>query len=883
MRRYWPAGLIIGVAVGFVALTMLLSSAGRESLLGPVETRPAEFKLTSLQSGPVISLPEFRDVPVSEPGSITEPLSADQIASLAAQPGVAWIEATAAGPVFAQVESSDQLSLATTAVSDNHRDWQLAGDGRLPAGPAEIAVSQTWAQAFGVALGDRLSILGPGLDRPQELLVVGQIEARGQLLAEARQSGQASAIVIPSLAEELLGLESGQTLEAAIKLAPGADRDSVRLGLEPLLPAGYGLVEVYDPSQEIIAGLTAFVGIFVFLAILVAVFVIVNIFRIILSSQVRDLATLRLLGATRGQTLRRLLAESVIVAAIVGVLSVGLAWLLITLALPLVNRHWDLELLGPNPSFWYWLVPILVGLGATLAGALLPAIAASRRRPVTALGQVIETPTPKKAIVRTIIGASLTGLALFGLILVPRLDLSSTGLAGFLLVASGLCLLLGLALVSAGLARPFGVLLGWLGRPLGGVIWRLGAGNIGRQPARSAAVANSLLIGVSLITTVTILASSFQAASQQLLDRYFPSDWLIGEEFDDNPLAGLIDSVDYEQEQIDPKLADQLLQSGLLDQPTTVRFGQRAGLVSSLSDLATVYTVDVGGFDPETIDHNFNYNFDPEEVGDILAAGQVLVDFDLLDNSVATGTSGIGRQISVDYPATGYQADYIVGGTFINSDYDLILSNDQYLAAIGKPGLTFIAGDSAAGLTAAEARAGLEQLLADSPGLAVYDLRTDFKLAIDRVINVVLNVLRGLLGLSLVVAVLGIFSTLVLSVRERQREIGALRALGLTRTQTVGLIIFEGVAMALFGAVLGLLAGWLGGFVVIELVRKDPSLGEFLKLSQPWLTFGFYGLLAAALGGLAALGPALLAVRRSVCRLSDPRLAGRLPVVEFSL
>ena len=865
LRRYWPAGVVIGVAVSFVALTMLLSSAGRESLLGPVETRSAELKLVSLPTYPAAYMPELGDGQVSEPASVVEPLSTEQVASLAAQPGVAWVEATVAGSVFAQIESrrSNQLDLATTAVPENHRNWQLAGDGRLPTDPTEIAVSQNWAQISGVSLGDWLPIINPALEQSRELLVVGQVAPKGQqLLAEARLAGQNSAIVVPSLAEELLGLESGQTLEAAIKLDPGANRDSVRLELEPLLPAGYRLVDVYDPGQEIIVGLTVFVSIFVFLAILVAVFVIVNIFRIILSSQVRDLATLRLLGATRDQTLRRLLTESAIVALVVGVLSVVLARLLVALALPLVNNRWDLELLGPNPNLWYWVLPILVGLGATLAGALLPAITASRRRPVTALGQVIETPTPKKAIARTIIGASLTGLSLFGLLVIPRLYLASSGLVGFLLFVAGLGLLLGLALVSAGLARPFGFLLGWLGRPLGGVIWRLGAGNIGRQPARSAAVANSLLIGVSLITTVTILASSFQVASQQLLDHYFPSDWLIIEKFDSNLLSGLADSVDYEQEQIAPDLADRILNSDLLESPSAVRFGQGVGIGSIWPDVGPgegdKWTLNVGGFDPQTIEQNFNYNFEPQAVGDILADGQVLIESNL------TGSFDPGQKIRVDYPGTGYQVDYIIGGTFVDSDYDLILSNDQYLTAVGKPGLTFIAGDSAAGLTAAEARAGLEQLLVDSPSLAAYDLRTDIKIEIDRIINAILNVLRGLLGLSLLVAVLGIFSTLVLSVRERQREIGVLRAIGLTRPQVVGLIIFEGVAMALFGAVLGLLAGWLGGFVLIELIRQDPSLAEFLSFSLPWLTFVFYGLLAAVLGGLAALVPALLAVRRSV-------------------
>ncbi len=417
-------------------------------------------------------------------------------------------------------------------------------------------------------------------------------------------------------------------------------------------------------------------------------------------------------------------------------------------------------------------------------------------------------------------------------------------------------------------------MLGWLGRPLGGVIWRLGAGNIGRQPARSAAVANSLLIGVSLITTVTILASSFQVASQQLLDHYFPSDWLITEKFDDNPLAGLVDSVDYEQEQIDPELADRLLQSGLLDQPTTVRFGQKAGLASSAADPDSSYTIDIGGFDPETIDHNFNYNFDPEDVGEILATGQVLVAIDLFGRSA--GGFAIGQKISVDYPATDYQADYIVGGTFVNGDYDLILSNNQYLAAIGKPGLTFIAGDSAAGLSAAEARAGLEQLLADSPGLAVYDLRTDFKLAIDRVIDTALNVLRGLLGLSLVVAVLGIFSTLVLSVRERQREIGALRALGLTRLQTVGLIIFEGVAMALFGAALGLLA--LLGLRCDRAGSERPGPGRIPQFQPALANSRLLRPTGGRPGWSGGFGPGSAGGATVGRRLSDSRLASRLPV-----
>ena len=857
LRRYWPAGLVIGVAVGFVALTMLASSAGRESLLGPVETRPAEFRISPVNQsrGSLFSQAETGfDRPASPSQETTvEPLSADQIARLADQPGVAWVEPSAALEVAAIVDTG-QLRLATTAVPEARRDWRLVDGGRLPAGPCEIAADQELA----VGLGDRLSIFDPGSNQPRQLLVVGLIEPKGGPIAESNWIGRTSAVVTLSLVEELLGIDPGQTFELSVKLVDGVDWAQARPGLEAVLPAGYNLVEITDPTRELILGLTVFVGVFVGLAILVAVFVIINIFRIILASQVRDLATLRLLGATRGQVFGRILTESVLVAAIVGILSATLAWGLVELAIPLANRRWDWQLISPNLTAWNWLIPTLVGLAATLAGALLPALSASRRRPVTALGQVVETPTSKLTVVRVILGGSLTSLALAGLLLLPRAGSGPSGLIGFLIFLAGLGFLLGLALVSAGLARPFGRLLGWLGRPLAGVVWRLGAGNIGRQPARSAAVANSLLVGVSLITAVTILASSFQAAGQSLLDHYFPSDWLVAEKFDDNPLASLVESDNYDQEQIDSGLADELIDSGLLEAPTVVRFGQQAGVVSSAESPGFSQTVDIGGFDPETIEQNFNYDFDPESAGEILAGGQVLVDVKLADSFSP------GQTIRVDYPETGYRADYTVGGSFVDSDYDLILSNDQYLAAIQRPGVTFIAGDSGPGLDPDEARAGLEALLADNPELAVYDLRTDFKAAIDRVINITLNVLRGLLGLSLVVAVLGIFSTLILSIRERRVELGALRAIGLTRSQTVALISFEGVVMALFGAVLGLLAGWLGAFVIIELVRQEPSLAEFLRLSLPLPTLAVYGLLAAALGGLAALGPALLVVRRSI-------------------
>lgn len=845
LRRYWPAGLVIGVAAGFVALTMLASSVGRQSLLGPVNERP----------------PDLLVEPLGLPYPPGPPLTPDQIETWSSWPEVAWVDSSPAGRAEFRLdnrrpEARFDWRLATALTPEERRTWQLAA-GRLPAAADEIAVDSFQLRVQELELGDRLSVA----DRAggwRQLEIVGQLDSRVRVGFGGPTRNLNLALVEPATARQLLGLEPGQTFTVAIKLSPGADRQAVQQRLEAGLAGNYQLALLDVTDLGIVTGLTALVGFFVGLAILVGVFVIINLFQIILASQARELATLRLLGATRIQIFSRLLAESALLAVVVGLVSASLAWAAVALARPLVNRHRDWQLLEPDLSLWHWLVPALVALAATLAGAVLPAWAASRRRPVTALGRVVETPTAKLTRWRIILGAILVGLALAGLLLPVRLDWLSGNLAGGLMFAGGLGLLLGLALVSAGLARPFGRLVGRLGRPLGGVVWRLGAGNIGRQPARSAAVANSLLIGVSLITAVTILASSFQAASQRLLDHYFPSDWLIAEKFDDDLLAQLAGPVDYEQEQISPDLADQLLASGLLEAPSLVRFGQDVGQVLR-PGLDDSWPVDIGGFDPETIDRNFNYNFEPAPAGPALAAGQILI-----DQQLAGWGLQVGQTLTVDYPASGRQADYVIAGSFTNGDYDLIMSNRDYLAAIDRPGVTFIAGDSAPGLTPDQAREGLERLLADNPTLAVYDLRTDFGELMERIINIVLNILRGLLGLSLAVAVLGILSTLSLSIRQRRRELGTLRAVGLTRLQMVGLVVFEGLAMAGFGASLGLLAGWLGGWAIIESLRTDPSLADFLGLSLPFEVLAVYGLAAALLGGLAALIPALLAARRPV-------------------
>ena len=849
LSRYWPVGLVTGVAVGFVALTMLLSSVGRNSLSGVIDSRPVDL----------VVQPAGDWIP-GESWSAAFETSA-LVAKLESRSEVAWAGAAPGGPAFAQVES-DQLWLISGPAPTEYPLWQLE-EGRAPTGPDEIAVSRAWALAFGVSLGDRLPVFGPAMGEPRMLAVSGLIEIDGGLGLGVDQGGPLTslAVVTPAAAQAILGLGPDQSFQALIKLAPGADRATAFEALEADLPPDYRLLDLPTPGLEEINFLTVFVGVFVLLAILVAVFVIVNVFRIILASQVRDLATLRLLGATRSQVLGRLLGEAGLMATLAGSLSVVLAWGLAALAVPAANRWWDWELAGPSVSGWTWLLPILVGLVATLIGGLLPAVVASRRRPVTALGQTVETPTPRRSLIRVGLGGGLVGLSLSGLLLpaAGQWELGGWGSAIYGLASLGL--LLGLALVSVGLAGPFGRLVGWLGRPLGRVVWRLAAGNIGRQPGRSAAVANSLLIGVSLITVVTILASSFQASSHRLLEHYFPSDWWISREFGDDQLGDWLDSASYEQDQIDSQLADRLVNSGLLDQPTVVRFGQRVATWTLVEPdgTTTITDLDVGGFDPDTLERNFNYDFQPTDRAAALADGQVLVSRWLGGQQLM-----VGDQLAVFYPSTNYRADYIVGGTFADNDFDLILATEHYLAAVQNPGVTFIAGDSPAGLTDDEVRDGLNQLLASQPGLAIYDLRTDIKLVVDQAINTGLNIFRSLLGLSLLVAVLGIFSTLVLSVRERRREIGVLRAVGLTRGQVVGLIGLEGVVMALFGVGLGLLAGWLAGFAIIEIMRADQALAEFLQFSQPWLTLVVYGLVAGIVGGLAALGPALLMARRSV-------------------
>ena len=909
LRRYWPAVMVVCLAVVLVTMTLLAAATMSRSLEADLNRKLGPEHIFIDRTWSTDGL-DFTQATI---------LDQDDVVAVGIHPVSRPIVATAAGlepgldPGGWQGQGPDSLE---TLESDYFRDYKLEA-GNWPTRANQVVVNspdRLWRIGDSVVFSDYWD------EGPQQVVeVVGLIEFDQFRFDRPTNSDQATFIGLPELV-------AGAGLDRPGSIEPNGDSfatawpndyghllvasindvgqiDSVVERLAADLGSDYFVYPVGEIERLAIEAITTSAlivgGNFVLVAIAVAVYVTINVFMIIVGRMARELALLRLNGATRSAIWWRTILDSLSLGIIAAAFGIGLSLALAGLLLFGLNQFTGLELVWPGLIWWHFLVAALVGVTTAVLAAIRPAIWASWRPPLAAIAPVESSPW-KSARVRVLIGIPLTVFGMLMLLLGVRF---LNGNLNILLVPAGLIFLGGLAILTAGLARPFGNLLALIGRPLQGLSWRLATINIGRDPGRSAAVANSILIGVCLISLVTVLASSAKLSSGQMIDHYFPAEWLISEDFD-----GGTDDWWYQlgQEntgnQVSPMMQTQIIESGLLVETTVIRqvaaeevdrtWSAGYNFDHSGSDLETAtdqpgpaslfepQSLIVAGVDHQTIASNINLSFRGRGDSDLettLAAGEVLLN---------RYTYSYPDQIeSIELMIDDQPREYKIGGSFRDDYFDIIISNDLYAQVVDDQTALMIVGQSPEMIDGAEAsadriRAGLESIIAADSDLAVYSVRDDFVRLIEGTIDIVLNVFRGLLGLSLLVAVLGIFCTLILAVNGRRREIGLLRSLGLSQRATQMMVAFEGLAMALFGVVLGISAGlffaWLFWWKLRLSVAgaddlTDAAFAEFINFSLPWGQLGVYCLLAMIVGLVAALIPALLASRRPIIDcLNDP-------------
>lgn len=705
-------------------------------------------------------------------------------------------------------------------------------EGAAPTGPDEIAIDVTTAGATGYAIGDTVEVLLP--DTGVQEFILTAIVGFGE---EDNLLGATLTLFDLPTAQDLFG-KVGELDQIIVQAAEDVSVADLVVDLDAAV--GGDKVEVVSAAdqqqqdqREITDGL-AFLDVillsFAGVALFVGAFIILNTFSIIVGQRTREFALLRAVGASTRQVRTVVVLEGLLVGVLGGTagLVLGIAF---SQGLQAVFGAMGTDfpdggiVIAPRTVVASYAVAIII----TLISSLGPARRAARIAPVEALRGTGALDTAHVGRGRTSVGAAL---ALVGGGLIAA-GLSGVGASPAALVGGGVAAtFVGITLLAPWLARP---VTGLFGAVLGGsVVARLARANAARNPGRTSSTASALMIGVALVTFISVLAASITATVGTLFDDQFGADLAIRSQggFGSVPNA----------------FADEARGLDGVESVATVPLA--AGRIDDEQLL-------LAGVDPTIIDDHLALEASDGALS-ALADGGILLGRDALE----ARDLEVGDTVTLTLPAIE-AAELEVIGTFTNIDLlgtDWVVSLGTYRATVGEVGqpssVSLIFAD---GVDREAVRADVEALASAYPGVAVQDVGEVLAAAEDQV-DQVLNVIIALLALALVIAVIGIVNTLALSVLERTREIGLLRAVGMLRAQVRAAIRREAVLVSLFGATLGIALG--GGFasaLVTASMWDDPG-----TLALPAGRIAVYFAGAGVAGVLAAVLPARRAARLDV-------------------
>jgi putative ABC transport system permease protein len=699
--------------------------------------------------------------------------------------------------------------------------------GHWPEGTDEIVLDTGAAENGDYQLGDEVQLLAPYGEIEQSATLVGTAEFNGGGTAGA------TLLIFSTEGAQKLFL-NGEDVYNRVSLtaAEGVSQEELAAAAEKVIPDDFEAAtgdKVADESQAAIGEFLGIVKIFLLIfagiAVLVGGFIILNTFSILVAQRSRELALMRALGAAREQVTRSVLLEALVLSFVASTIGIGLGWLL-SRGLAALFRAIGLDIAGNaldlTPSAV--IISYVVGVLVTMVAAYLPSRRAGRVAPVAAMrAEAPHAPAPLGR--RATVGATLlavgAALAAWGVIGAPGPDALWVGIGAVIWILT-------VAVISPIIGKP--VLVGCrvlFGR-LFGAAGRLAGENALRDPRRTGATASALMIGLALVSTIGVLAASMNKSIDDLVDDEFTADYLV-------------QSVNFVP--FSTSVGDDL------QDVDGVSVLSRQQYVGAKIDGKTEY---VAGNDAAFTDI---YDMDVVEGRVDLHGAEAFVNEDY----AADLGVDLGDPIELSFPG-GKKLELEVVGLVGSSEVTAWVSFP--IDQIEKAGLTrqdtsisILMEDGADPETV---KNDLDKAASDVPIVAVYD-KQGFSDSIRDQVNQLLYIIYGLLALAIVIAVFGIVNTLGLSVIERTREVGLLRAIGMSRARLRRMITLESVAIALLGAVLGLGLGLVIGVTLRETLKDDLS-----SLALPLSQLVVFLVIAVVVGVLAAVLPSIRASRMNV-------------------
>ncbi|HEX6249265.1 MAG TPA: FtsX-like permease family protein [Nocardioidaceae bacterium] len=821
----------IVLGVGFVAGTLVFTDTLSRSFTG----------LFASTVGDVVVRP------VGGPGDDISPTAAtvpaDLVADLAAVEGAARADGNVTSfGVFVVGENGKVVGgQGAPGIGGNLHDAPaghgLEGlhvvEGEEPDRAGEVALDRHTAEKAGYEIGDEVHLVTSGAAPVQRPTLVGIADfADGGSL-----NGATMTVFEEEQAQELFLDGKDVYTDAWVTAADGVSQTELRDAVAQVLPPNLEAVtgdraadEAASDLMEAISFISTFLLVFAGISLVVGSFLIVNTFSILVAQRSRELALLRALGASRRQVTRSVLLEAGVLGLVGASVGLGVG-VLLALGLQALFATFGLELAGQQLVFAPRTVvaSYAVGMTVTVLAAYLPARRASRIAPVEALRDDVAMPESslhRRALVGSVLTAAGATATLVGLFL----DVSQpTWWVGLGILAT----LLGVAGAAPVLGKPVVAAVAVAYRRAFGTVGGLAGENALRNPRRTAATASALMIGLALVTTMAVLGSSAKASVDEAVEEQFVGDLVVSN------VVGVPFST---------AVGDEIARTPGVESVTRFRYGigetsgHRQGLL---------------GVDAGTLAQVVDLEMVAGSVDD-LVDGTVLVSAgEAEDQGLAVGDS-----VAYDMPAGPQRYDVV--GIFEDNPV-LSYPYTTTLGTMADAGFqeadNYLLVTSEEGTSTSALQATIERQTAELPTVTVKD-QAGFAEEQRGPIDQLLTLIYALLGLALVIAVLGIVNTLALSVIERTREIGLLRAVGLERRQLRRMVRLEAVAIALLGGILGVGMGLLFGLALVTSMRDDGLSAIVL----PWTQIGAFVAAAGAVGVVAAALPARRAARLDILR-----------------
>jgi len=835
--RLFATALAVTLGVAFMAGTMVLTDTIGNTFnnlsTGVYKGTDAEVRAKAAFSAPAMGGGDQRPL-----------ISAALVRTLRRVPGVAADEGSAMG--YARLTGKNGKALGNPAAGaptlggnwnqvKQLNPWTLVA-GHPPQAANQVVIDRKSATDGHLRVGDMTTVLALG--PPQRFRVVGIVK-----FGTADSPGGASVALFTAPVAQRMVAAPGKVTSVLFVAQPGVSQQQLASNLRKALPHGLEALtgatvtkEMQTAFQQAMSFFNTFMMIFAVIALLVGAFMIFNTFSITVAQRTRENGLLRALGASKRQILGSVVAEAVAVGIIASAIGLAAG---IAIAAGLEALLSGLGFLGMTVSGIVFsirtvIVAGLAGLAVTVVAALSPARKAGKVPPVAAMHEVPAGSTGYGSKQRIIVGTGILVLGVAALF---------TGLFGHLasaITVVGLGVLLvffGVSVLGRTVSLPLSRVIGAPLPRIRAIAGKLARENAMRNPKRTASSASALMIGVGLVSFITILASSTTASINSTIDRSFAGDIVI------DSGAGLTGG-------IDPALAQRLNSLPQVSAAT----GVGTGIAKVFGKVEMMSAVD-----PWTGSKIFHVSPVAGSIG-ALGLGDIAVYKD-----VATSHHlALGSTVPVLFRDGGrrtLRVALIYGDSTAAPAPRYFLGTPAYNAYFAQHYDSAVVVQKAPGVTTAAALKAVRAIATRYSGTAVMD-QAAFKAEKAKPYQQLLVLVYALLALAILIALLGIGNTLALSIFERTRELGLMRAVGMTRRQLRATIRWESAIIALQGTVLGLLIGVFFGWALVTAMHDQG----ITVLSMPVLSLVIMVVLAGLAGVAAAILPSRRAARLNILR-----------------